>query len=352
MAHQLEIAGGQASFAYSGKIGSAWHKLGVELPDLSDADEILAACRGDYMVHRDKLLAVDPTGTGEAIETDAYMTWRERYNYDEEGTPTSTSKQVLGIVGSDYKTIQNRSVVGLGLTLAGMAPGEQGIDCAGVMYDGRRFFVTIPLPELVIDPEGIADRYGRNLVLVTGHDATQSLEIVNGFTRAVCANTVAAALRGSQHKVKIRHVGNTEATMAEVKKGLGLMLSADETFAEIAHTMLDMEGSWSLLERVADKLWPLKDGANDREKTNHHARLTKLQGIYDSDRGAGGVGHNRYAIFQTLTEYMEHDQHIVGKNTQYNRAQRAVASPGFNTRVHTLAKVLQQKQPVRELAGR
>ena len=352
MAHELEIAAdGSASFAYSGKIGSAWHRLGVEMEDLSTVEEILAAARADYIVHKDPLYAVDPTSDeGGYIDTGKHFTWRETHTVDEDGTPFETVKQCLGVVGSEYRTIQNSTAVELALELAGMSPDSPNIDCAGVLYDGRVFFATIPLPELVIDPKGIADRHGRNLVVVTGHAGNQSLELVNSYTRAVCANTVGAALRGSQQKIKIRHVATVDQAMVEAKSKLGLVLESDEQFQLIALNMLGMDSSWSELERIANKLWPLKDNANDRQKEYHSRRLNQIETIWNSDRGAGGVGENRYGVFQTLTEWMEWNQHIVGKSNVENRSLRAVDSPGFSQRVHKLGRVLQMKSPVKALS--
>jgi phage/plasmid-like protein (TIGR03299 family) len=358
MAHRIEITQntGAASFAYSGKIGSAWHRLGIEMPDLSDADTILAAARADYDVHKDELLTPDPArpkesliGRDELIPTGKYFTWRDAVQYDDDGTPTGSERQVLGIVGSEYQVIQNRAAVEFALEIANLQPHGEHIDCAGVLDNGRRFFATIPLPDHVIDPNGIADRYGRNLVVVTGHDATQSLEVVNGFTRAVCANTVSAALRATQHHIKIRHVATAD-TVIEAKRTLGLALTADEQFQELAYSMLDKQCDWGLVERVCHKLWPLADDANERTKTNHEVRLQKIHTIWESDRGSGGSGGNHYAAFQTLTEYMEHEQHMVGVQDTYNRAYRAAMSPGFNGRVRKLARAMANKSPVGVLA--
>lgn len=350
MAHEIEVDGeGKGSFAYSGKIGSAWHRLGVELPGLSKADDILAACRGDYEVHKTELLTPDP-GKGQGnIPTGRYYTWRETKDVDEDGTEGPAYRQVLGVVGSDYRVIQNRQALDLALSMASMSPDKPNIDCAGVLNEGQRFFATIPLPELVIDPNGIADRYGRNMVVVTGHDGTNSLEVVNGFTRAVCANTVAAALSGTQFKIKIRHVGSDDIPVAVAKKQLGMLLSANEEFEAIAYSLLGKKSSWKEVERIAQKLWPVKPDASDQAKTINENRVVKLQTIWDSKRGAAGVGENRYAALQTFTEYMEHEQHIVGKSNRYNRSLRAVDSGGFNLRVNRLTKALQQAYPVKAL---
>lgn len=354
MAHAIETNTNGASFAYSGKIGSAWHRLGVELPDLSDVDTILAAARADYTVEKAPLLVQDPTqerySAANTIDTGSYFTWREAYDYDDDGVPTDTYRQVLGIVGETYETIQNREALEFALELAGMAPDEPNVDCAGVLDNGQRFFATIPLPELVIDPNGINDRYGRNLVVVTGHNGKQALEVVNGFTRAVCANTVAAALR-SNYRYKIRHVAGIERYKIEAKRALSLALTADEEFQEIAQNLLDIDCKWGDVEKVIDKQWPLVDNPNDRQRHESDKRKATINEIWNSDRCVANYGENRYSAFQAITEYMEHRQHMVGEQTPENRAYRAAFSPGFNQRVAKMARVLQMKRPTTAMAN-
>ncbi len=346
MAHQLEQqADGSASFAYADSVGSPWHRLGVPMAGLSTVDEILAAARADYEVDKYPLLAADPFSDDGLLDTGKHITWRRTFEYDEDGTPTREFSQVLGIVGDDYRIIQNRAALEFAVELAGEVPGAPAVDCAGVLNGGKRFFATIPLPDLIVDPNGVSDGYSRNLVIVTGHTGTQAFEGVNGFTRAVCANTVSAALSQRNHKFKIRHVGDQDISMGEIKKALGLALSADEEFVEIAQNLLGKKATWSMVESVADKLWPLPEDPNDRQQHNHEKRMEELHDIWTSDRASAEFGANRYSVFHTITEHMEHQQHIVGKNTAENRADRAVRSPGFSSRVHRLARALQTKSP-------
>ncbi len=350
MPHELEqMKDGSASFAYADSVGSAWHNLGVAMDGLSDVDSILAAARADYEVQKAPLLAADPFNDEGHIDTGKHITWRRTFEYNNEGAPTQEVSQVLGIVGDDYQIIQNRQALELAVQLAGAAPGDPAVDCAGVLNDGQRFFVTIPLPDLVVDPNGVKDGYSRNLVIVTGHNGRQAFEAVNGFTRAVCANTVAAALSQKNHKFKIRHVGDVDVSMSEAKRLLGIALSADEEFVEIAQSLLDKKAAWSMVEQVADKLWPKPEDPNERQELNHQKRIDRLNEIWLSDRASDSYGTNRYSVFQTITEYMEHDQHIVGESNRYNRAERAVRSPGFNNRVHKLARALQTKSPAKAL---
>lgn len=354
VAHEIEVtADEQASFAYSSQIGSAWHKLGVALPGLSNVDEILAACRGDYEVTKHRVVVEDPDVNGRLMPTDAWYTMRTSPTWfdSKAGEFKGGDNEVLGVVGGDYRVIQNRTVVELGLALADMTPDQPGVDCAGVLQNGRRFFVTIPLPPLVIDPKGINDVHGRNLVATTGHDGRHSLQVVNSITRAVCANTVAWALRGSTQQVKIRHTGRVGDSVASVKSKLGLLLSADEEFQLIAEQLLGQEASWSLVERIHDRLWPLKPRASQRSNTLRDRRLSTLEELWVSDRNSGGVGPNRWAALNTFTEYFEHQARIKGKDTTSARAERAVTSDRFAERVRSLTLALMQDSTSEVLAN-
>ena len=85
-----------------------------------------------------------------------------------------------------------------------------------------------------------------------------------------------------------------------------------------------------------------------QEETSN--RIAKLEQIWNSDRGSAQFGANHWAAFNTFTEYMEHEQHIVGKDNAVNRAARALESPGFNQRVHALSKAFRSGRPLRDLA--
>lgn len=354
MAHQLEqTPDGRTSFAYSSTYGSAWHRLGVRLEGLQGLDEILTAARADYVVHKSKLVTPDPRvvtddplesyGAESIIDSGQWFTWRERpRRRNTDGQAIGTEAQVLGVVGKDYHTVQNRALGKLAFALIGEMPDSDAADCAGVLNDGRRFFMTLPLPPLVVDPDGIADVHNRFLVATTSHDGRYSVQLVNSITRAVCANTVDAALRKATRLFTIRHTRSADIAISQAKKQLGLLLSADEQFEVTAMDLLRLDASWSTVEKVANILWPKPDPADSsqRQRTNHERRLQALSSIWTSPTGSAGVGQNGWAAFNTLSEYLEHRSPLNGRDTPKNRARRMIRDDAMIRRINSLPKLV------------
>lgn len=334
--HNLEqTADNQTSFAYNTNQGTPWHGLGVQIDGDSTIDEILEASRGDYEVSKHPVTVPDPDNPGILLETDKWFTMRQRPATVTETGVTPGGNQVLGIVGNRYETIQNRAALEFALSLTN-TDNDRIIDCAGVLADGKKFFATITLPDLVVDPDGFADRHTRRLVVVTGHDGRTSLQAVNTVVRAVCSNTVDWALEDKARTVSIRHTRSNRDTVVETKKVLGLALTADEKFQRIALDMAGGAATFNVVEKVADRLWgqPTEEWS-DFKIDRRNERLEKLAVIWNSDLGAGSVGRNRWAAFNTLSHYIEHEQ-----STRLDRNARALSN-GFGNHIRRLATLVE-----------
>lgn len=306
MSHELSIlANGDATIAYSSH-ATPWHGLGQAMDGLSTVDQILAASHSDYTVEKHPAFDRNPD-TGEFVESsDTFFTKRRRpIVIDDQGMIAGGDWQTLGTVGSTYSVIQNRTAAEFALAVLD-AEGQARFDTAGTIEDGRTFFSYIALPDTVLDPNGVADRHSKGLAIVTSHDGSRALTLMVTRTRVVCKNTVNAALR-SGTKVSIRHSKSADQTMAEVRKSLGLVTKSDAAFEEIATQLLGRPATFGLVERVADKLWDFNPSdASDRKTASRDRRIAKLDQLWKADTNAGGFGHNGWAAFNTLTEYMDH----------------------------------------------
>jgi phage/plasmid-like protein (TIGR03299 family) len=344
MAHELELTGdGVASFAYSKNYGDPWHRLGTPLDGLSDVDTILQLSRADYEVHKATLLTPDPApsrrdGIGRPmLDTGSSYTWRTRPIWiGDDGQPRGGDRHVLGIVGNDYPVVQNRQLTELALRLVGALPGDRTIDCAGVLDDGRRFFLTIPLDDIVLDPSGVADVHGRNLVVSTGHDGHWAINFVHGIVRAVCANTVQAANDSAHWLVTIPHRGKFDPDRISLQRALGLAERGGSVFEETAVKLLGMPASFDVVVSTHDRIW----GAA-RAKSIRVNRLNTLETLWTSDTNVGAVGANRWAALMTFSEYFEHRQQFAGSKRPGARPLRATGVGGMHTRITQARKILE-----------
>lgn len=314
MAHELEIINGEASMAYTAENGTPWHRLGTPVNGLGSIDDMLAASKGDYEVRKSPTYILDEE-TGEPIAVDGRCaTWRrEPIYFDADGQPQGGNVQTLGSVSESYQIIQNRTAVEFAYSILDEAADAERIDTMGVLQDGRTFFASIPLPDQEIDPDGVNDRFKRHLAVVTSHDGTRALTVVNSRVRVVCMNTVQAAER-SGSAFRMRHTRNVESTMGQVRRMLALTAKADDDFERVALDMLATPSSLGKVIAASDKIYSWDaTTASPAGVTIRDERNDKLTELWGSAKNSEGYGNNAWAAWNTLVEYFDH--HTRGSET-------------------------------------
>lgn len=169
MGHELEYnRDGTARFAYVDTGIAPWHRLGTSVQGLQTAEKMLEIAKADFDVILTRVAAVDDEGNvirnvdgSPVIIQDSRATVRQ--NLDGTFDPLAT-------VGTRYEVRQNKEVLERALAVVGSSMGEAVMDTVGVLRNGKRFFATIELGALVIDPKGVDDRIARYLVVSSGHD--------------------------------------------------------------------------------------------------------------------------------------------------------------------------------------
>jgi len=307
MAHELEIrADGTAKFAYAATGGAPWHHLGTPMKGLGTMDEMLGAAEANYTVHLTRVAAVDengelirnPDGSPIIIE-DSRATIRENGDLSYDG---------LATVGTRYTVKQNREVAERAFAVVGASSGEAIIDTAGVLLDGKRFFMTIDLGSLVIDPSGVNDRIARYLVVSAGHDGVWPVRYANTDIRAVCNNTVRMGLQSAQRVFVARHTKNIDSAFDDAQRVLQISTDWAKNFQIMAEQMLriDVPTSSLKVDRVLNTVFPSKADETERQRRNRDEINTLIRGIYENDRNAGGYGHNGWSLFNAVGEYLDH----------------------------------------------
>ena len=324
MSHELEITEGKARFAYSVTGGAPWHGLGTPMKGLGTLDEMLSAAQADYTVHLTRVAAVDEDGNlllntdgKPIIIEDSQATIRE----DVDG-----SWGGLATVGTKYTVKQNRELAERALAVVGATKGDAVIDTAGVLYDGRQFFMTIDLGPLVIDPVGVNDKIGRYLVLSCGHDGKVPIRYANTDIRAVCNNTVRLGLSNAARVFTARHTKNVDTALDDAQAVLEISTDWAKDFKAMAERMLSIPvvPSAGHVDTVLNKVFPVKKDETERQQRNREQINTLVRGIYGNDRNAGGYGYNGWSMVNAIGEYLDHHREADVKD-------RAIASMEDNS---------------------
>jgi len=306
MGHDIEInADGRVRFAYSSH-EVPWHRLGTPMKGLQTMEAMLEASNSDYDVLLTKVAAIDddgnlirnPDGSIVTIE-DSRATVRQN---------TDGSFDALATVGTRYEVRQNRQVLERALAVVGASNGDAVIDTCGTLRGGARFFSTINLGPLIIDPTGIEDRIARYLVVSSGHDGIWPVRYANTDIRAVCRNTVIMGLEQAQRVFTARHTRNMDEAIEDARTVLQISTAWSDEFQRMAERMLriPIDPRSGAIDKVLNKVFPAKTQETDRQRKHRSHVYSVIFALHNNSLNAGRVGNNGWALFNAVIEYLDH----------------------------------------------
>lgn len=122
---------------------------------------------------------------------------------------------VLGIVGADYKVVENREAF---VWLEDLIGGEIEIETAGSLGNGKRVWVLARVPDYL---EVGGDETAPYIYCANSHDGSMAVTAAWTTIRIVCANTLNWALaqsEGGPRTYKFRHTGDLQSKLGEARK--------------------------------------------------------------------------------------------------------------------------------------
>ena len=201
MAHEVE------SMMYVGK--TPWHGLGVAIPDGKklSIEEAISAAGLDWEVELRHVFTEDNEGSLQGI-LNHYVSCRK------------TDNAVLGIVGKDYRPLQNRDAFRWFQPF--LEGGEATLETAGSLKGGSRVWVLarIRRDPLVVGKEDVMRHY---VLLSNSHDGSLAVRV--GFTpiRVVCNNTLCLAHESKASKLlRVKHTSRVRENLEEIRETIDL----------------------------------------------------------------------------------------------------------------------------------
>lgn len=277
MAHGLEKSDDMAFFG-----DLPWHRLGVSLPRLATAADMLTAVPAlRAEVNKEQVIRKGLPVPGK------FYTVRQ------------DTDEVLGIVGQDYKVLQNSAAFEM-LDAITMDKNGPKYETAGVLWGGRRVWALARVPEYLEVVPG--DTLAQYLLITNSHDGSSAVRIMETPVRVVCANTLSMATRGNGKSTKLRHSGNLLTKVSDVQDALKIVrtdfLETLEQYRALAADRPDAEE----VECVLRTLFP--DTKSDRA-TLQRSRVRNLwdEGIGNSLPDLAGTA---WALYNGVTELVDH----------------------------------------------
>lgn len=263
-----------------------WHGLGTRLENPATSSQAIEAAGLNYRVDL------------RPIETDDGVPVPQR-----RACVRADSNQVLGVVGTSYRPVQNRECFGFLDSL--VADGELRYHTVGALGQGERVWMLAKLPgEIsVLDSEDITEKY---LLLSNSHDGSSCLRVFFTPIRVVCANTLAAAeRRAAGQGVSIVHRGNIDTKVTEAREMLGLANQFFDVTATQADALARYKPSREELDDYFRSLYSDRPGVNPTRSANVRAELFRL---FEEGRGQQipAIKSSVWAAFNAVTEYVDH----------------------------------------------
>jgi phage/plasmid-like protein (TIGR03299 family) len=277
---------------------SSWSMLGTPVWRAGNAIEALAAAGlAGWNIRKLDMSATElaPSGVTTLDNPDQVMLVRT--------DPGSGRTRYLSTVGRNYGVVQNEDGADLLDTLVAES-GAEGIGHAGHLDNGRKIFVTIPLPETMY-VDGV-DPVQLNLVVFTSHDGTSAFRVMLVAFRVACANQQRMSIRDNHGCVSIRHTSRTAINVTQIRAGLGLLHTYSAAFENEARRLLNTEMTHREFDDLTRQLWPVKTDAPIRARTNARRRTSALIRLWTSAPTQAPIRNTRWAAYQAVTEYLDH----------------------------------------------
>ena len=329
MSHELEMKDGQASMFYAGEV--PWHRLGTRVErEITAAAAIKvagldldAALQPIYLSGSNTVDGIPVIG-GEISEKKAVVR--------EDG-------RILGVVGNGYHIIQNRECFDFMDAIIG--EGQAVYHTAGSLFDGRRIFITVKLPNsMTIGPDKV-DKY---LLLSSSHDGSLANRVKFTPIRVVCSNTMSMALTSERGKkgaeeVYIKHSKQYASKINTARETLGLAAYYYEQIELCFNKLLDTKITDAGIQEFVEDLLP-----GTKDENGNYKATTRTQNIRDSivSRACNGIGiasirNTKWAAYNGVTEYIDH---LKASNVRDGRKEEDVH---FDSVIYGSGSVLRQR---------
>lgn len=279
MAHEIE------SMFYVRE--TPWHGLGTRLIEAPTTEAAIIQAGLNWSVERRPLWTQDntgktvPTGEGQAIIR-------------------TSDDQVLGIVGDQYRPLQNTEAFKFFDPF--VSSGAVELETAGSLRGGRRIWVLARIKDAtaeVVKGDPILGYF----LLSNSHDGTQAVRVGFTGTRVVCANTMAMAHEsGESRLLRARHTKGLERGLEVVQSTIDF--ARREFTATIEqYRFLAAKG----FDRASLDAFVRKIFGSPEQSARNDATIADIISLVDArEQQLPGVKGTWWGAYNAVTDYLSH----------------------------------------------
>lgn len=292
MSHQVE------TMVYVGK--EPWHGLGVPIPETHrlSIEEAIAAAGLKWKVELRRLYAEHGDGFNTGV-----------LNYC--ANCRGTDNAVLGIVGRDYRPLQNQDAFKWFQPF--LDSGEAMLETAGSLQQGAKVWV---LARIRRDPLRVAgdDIVSHYLLLSNSHDGSLAVRV--GFTpiRVVCNNTLCLAHESKASKLlRVRHTAGVKRNLVSIRETIDLAHREFTATVEQYRRLMGKAINSNDLDQYIRLIFPPKPKESNKRRTGEEKLVPKVVRLFEGGRGSREAGRTYWGAYNAVNEYLNYFR---GKNQE------------------------------------
>lgn len=307
MAHRIDMSNGRANIAFRGSRNSIWHRLGTEMREGMSINDWAKESGLNWLAVMAQAL-VDLSGPEfEHLRKDPNQEFHQLVDGYRHVVRADTG-MALGYVSDGYKPVQPSELLGWFEEYISVDPRFK-LDVAGSLKGGKVIWATAVYDD---DNRTIGgDKHIARLLMTTTFDGSGSTINQGTETRAVCDNTLRAALFDTRSVVKTRH--NTTFNAARVGRELARIAQGFEQYKAMGDAMaqvhLKKEDIAKLFKVVLDIPFDTPKEDISSRKINQYE---ELKAAYATTVGEGTEPGTAWTALNAVTRYVDNDRSTRG----------------------------------------
>jgi phage/plasmid-like protein (TIGR03299 family) len=309
--HKSEITSGEQSFALvESRTNPAWHSFANKIFD-SESDvsvqEIMDGAKlSNWNVRLDE---VAPAFPNHNFITDSYLVVRDN-------PYTENSTDVLSVVGSRYKVVQNEELFSFAENLHDGNPNVK-VDSAGSLKQGRVVYGSWSLPnELVLDPNGANDKTSLYLIVWTSHDGSVAVQAAVTPVRVRCQNTLNLAMKQAKQSFKIRHTQTADGKILAAREALGLSVAYFDEFSKEAELLFNREVTDKKFSQIINAIYPKPEQDKKGALKKWENKVVLLDELYHNSKTNENIKGTAWGALNAFTERLDYFRTARNGNTE------------------------------------
>ena len=298
--HSKEIVSGQETLAVNLRTNPAWHTFANKVftgeETVTTAEMLNAAKLSNWNIQ------LEPVSD---LLADNYTTVSENFLVTRQSPTVAGQKDVLSVVGSRYKVVQNEELFSFADNLH---DGNEGVnwESAGSLKNGRVVFGTMSIPRtMVLDPKGANDTTNLYLVVYTSHDGSVAVQSAITPVRVMCQNTLNFAMRKAKQSFKIRHTQTVEGKIAAARETLGLTFAYMDEFEKQAQELFALQVNNAKFAEIINKMYPKPEADVKGSIKKWENKIITIEDLYNAPHNAN-IKNTAWGVVNTLTERLDY----------------------------------------------